>query len=205
MAYIYENWDQQTFLPPTIQEYIGPNDPVRVYDAFIDALNLNELGIIVNGEKAGAKEYHPKVLLKILIYGYSYEVRSSRKLERACHHNLSFIWLSGDLKPDYRTISRFFRKNKKAIKKVLSQTAKLCMKLGLIEGNSLFVNGSKCRVFNIVKLFQSSQNDDNNWDTRINITVKGKSKLIKNNKGGTDFRIRWYIVIKKSFNPEIKS
>ncbi len=110
MSYISKNRKQQTFLPPTIEEYIGANDPVRAYDAFIEALDFKELGIIINGMKAGAKEYHPKMLLKIIVYGYSYGIRISRKLERACHHNLSFIWLAADLKPDYRTILRFIEK-----------------------------------------------------------------------------------------------
>ena len=85
-------------------------------------------------------------MLKLLVYGYSYGVRSSRKLERAIYHNLSFIWLMGGLKPDHKTIAEFRRKHKKAIIKVLQQCARLCMKLGLIEGNTLFVDGSKMRA-----------------------------------------------------------
>ncbi len=130
---------------------------MRVYDAFVEALNFSELGIVVNREKAGAKEYPPNVLLKIIIYGYSYGIRSSRKLERACHHNLSFIWLTGDLKPDYRTIGRFRKENKAAIKQVLKQNAKLCIELGLIEGNSLFIDGSK---------FRANAGISNSWDKK---------------------------------------
>ena len=104
------------------------------------------MGISINRLKAGAKEYHPKVLLKIIVNGYSYGIRSSRKLERACNHNLSFIWLTGDLKPDYRTIGRFRKENKASIKQILKQNAKLCIELGRIGGNSLFVDGSICRT-----------------------------------------------------------
>ncbi len=157
MAYIVGDRKQLTFLPPAIDEYIGADDPVRVYDAFIDALNFSELGIVINAIKAGAKEYHPKVLLKIIVYGYSYGTRSSRKLERACHHNLSFIWLTGDLKPDYRTIGRFRKANKSAIKQILKQNAKLCIELGIIEGNSLFVDGSK---------FRANAGISNSWDKK---------------------------------------
>ncbi len=157
MAYIVGDRKQLTFLPPAIDEYIEADDPVRVYDAFIDALNFSELGIVINSIKAGAKEYHPKVLLKIIVYGYSYGTRSSRKLERACHHNLSFIWLTGDLKPDYRTIGRFRKANKSAIKQILKQNAKLCIELGIIEGNSLFVDGSK---------FRANAGISNSWDKK---------------------------------------
>jgi hypothetical protein len=85
-------------------------------------------------------------MLKLLVYGYSYGIRSSRKLERETHYNLSFIWLSGGLKPDFKTIAEFRRNNKAALANVLKQCARLCMKLGLIEGNTLFVDGSKIRA-----------------------------------------------------------
>jgi hypothetical protein len=67
-------------------------------------------------------------------------------LERACHHNLSFIWLTSGLKPDHKTIAEFRRKNKESLAKVLKQCAKICIKLNLIEGNTLFLDGSKIRA-----------------------------------------------------------
>jgi hypothetical protein len=85
-------------------------------------------------------------MLKLLVYGYSYGIKSSRKLERETHHNISFIWLMGGLKPDHKTIAEFRRKNKKAIQTVLKQCARLCIKLNLIAGNILFVDGSKIRA-----------------------------------------------------------
>jgi transposase len=85
-------------------------------------------------------------MLKLLVYEYSYGTRSSRKLERACHHNLSFIWLTSGLKPDHKTIAEFRRKNKEALAKVLKQCAKICIQLNLIEGNTLFVDGTKIRA-----------------------------------------------------------
>lgn len=85
-------------------------------------------------------------MLKLLVYGYSYGIRSSRKLERACHHNLSFIWLTSRLKPDHKTIAEFRRRNRPALAQVLKQCARICIKLNLIEGNTLFVDGSKIRA-----------------------------------------------------------
>lgn len=145
MAYKTGDREQKTFLPPVIDDYVSREDPVRVYDAFVNALDFQELGIPIEQCKAGAHEYYPREMLKLFIYGYSYGIRSSRKLERACHHNLSFIWLTGGLKPDYRTISRFRSKHKKAIKKVLKQCVRTCIELDLIEGNTLFVDGSAFR------------------------------------------------------------
>ena len=121
MAYKIGDQMQQIFLPPIIDDYVGPQAPVRVYDAFVDALNFQELGISLEPSMhGGADKYYPKQLLKLMIYGYSYGIRSSRKLERACHENLSFIWLMGGLKPDYRTISRFRVNIKRRLKKFLN-------------------------------------------------------------------------------------
>ena len=146
MAYKYGDRYQGDLFPPSINNLIPEDDPVRVYDEFIEALDFDELGIEINEKKVGNSAYYPKAMLKLLVYGYSYGWRSARKLERALHHNISFIYLLGGLKPDYKTIAEFRRKNKKALKKVLKQSALLCMKLGFIEGNTLFVDGTKIRA-----------------------------------------------------------
>lgn len=145
MAYKISNRMQPIFLPPIIDEYVGPQDPVRVYDAFVEALDFNALGISLEPQP-GADEYYPKDMLRLIIYAYSYGTRSSRKIERACYHNLSFQWLLGGQKPDYRSIARFRSKYKEQIKKVLKQCVHICIDLDLIEGNILFTDGSKFRA-----------------------------------------------------------
>ena len=145
MAFILGNREQQTFLPPAIEDYVSLHDPVRVYNAFVDSLDFQSLGIS-NEPQGGADEYSPKLMLKLMIYSYSYGIRGSRKIERACHHNMSFVWLTGGLKPDYRTIARFRKKHKIAITNVLKQCVRMCIKFDLIEGNILFVDGSKMRA-----------------------------------------------------------
>jgi transposase len=119
---------------------------VRAYDVFIETLDFNKLGIFIEENKSGANPYHPKAMLKLVVYGYAYGIRSSRKLERAAKHNLSFIWLTGNLQPDYRTIARFRRDNTNALKNVLKQCVHMCVKLNLIEGNTLFIDGSKIKA-----------------------------------------------------------
>jgi transposase len=146
MAYRYGDRQQKALFPQSIDEYIPDDAPVRAYDAFVDALDLEQLGLAIEPRKVGCPQYAPKVMLKLLVYGYSYGVRSSRKLERETHYNLSFIWLTGGLKPDHKTIAEFRRKNKASLRKVLKQCARLCIDLGLIEGNTLFVDGSKVRA-----------------------------------------------------------
>ena len=91
MAYKIGDRMQQTLLPNTIEDYVKQSDPVRVYDAFVDALDFRQLGIPVESYTSGADTYYPKQMVKLLVYGYSYGLRSSRKISRACTHNLSFI------------------------------------------------------------------------------------------------------------------
>src|SRR5665648_661923 len=146
MAYRYGNRNQIRLFPESMEDYIAPGDPVRAYDAFIGALDFRNLGITLDSNKVGNSEYHPQAMLKLLVYGYSYGIRSSRKLERATHHNLSFVWLTSGLKPDHKTIAEFRSKNKEALAQVLKQCAKICIKLNLIAGNTLFVDGTKLRA-----------------------------------------------------------
>jgi transposase len=146
MAYRYGDRFQIGLFPRSIEDYVAPSDPVRAYDAFVEALDFNALGIEIDPNQVGNSEYDPKAMLKLFVYGYSYGIKTSRKLERETHHNLSFIWLMGGLKPDHKTIAEFRRKNKGALKNVLRQCARMCLKLDLIAGNVLFVDGTKIRA-----------------------------------------------------------
>jgi transposase len=146
MPYITGVREQSQLFPASVEEYVGPEDPVRAYDEFVEQLNFGELGIELDEGKVGHPEFDPCSMVKLLVYGYSYGIRSSRKLERATYHNLSFIWLMGGLKPDHKTIARFRRDNAVALKNVLKQCAQICLRLGLVEGNTLFVDGTKVRA-----------------------------------------------------------
>ena len=157
MSYRNGNREQMGIFPQCIEDYVKEDDPVRAYDVIVEALDFSELGIELDSVKVGCPQYDPKAMLKLLVYGYSYGIRSSRKLERATHHNVSFMWLMGGLKPDHKTIAEFRRKNKKALRKVLKQCARLCIKLDLIAGNSLFLDGSKFRANASIK---------NTWDKK---------------------------------------
>ncbi len=146
MAYRYGNRTQMELFPPCIEDYVAQDAPVRAYDVMVEALDLDKLGIAWNPNRVGNSSYDPKSMLKLLVYGCSYGVRSSRKLERETNYNVSFMWLTGGLKPDHKTISEFRRKNKSVLKNVLKQCAQLCIRLDLIDGNTLFVDGSKIRA-----------------------------------------------------------
>jgi transposase len=146
MAYRYGHREQFGLFPQSIEDYVSKEDQVRVYDAFVESLNFSELGIELDENQVGNSEYDPKAMLKLLVYGYSYGLKGSRKLEQACYHNVSFMWLMGGLKPDHKTIAEFRRRHKKALKQVLKQCVRVCIKLDLIAGNVLFVDGTKIRA-----------------------------------------------------------
>jgi transposase len=145
MAIRYGNRAEVMLLPPTVEDYVSADDPVRAYDAMIDAIDLKSIGLNFDNSKVGPPPYDPRAMMKLFIYGGSYGWRSSRKLERATHHNVSFMWLMGGLKPDHKTIANFRRNNKVAIKKVFKQIVRICLDINLIEGNCLFVDGTKIR------------------------------------------------------------
>jgi transposase len=146
MAYRYGDRIQIALFPAAIEDYVAQDSPVRAYDAIVDAFDFNQLGIELDKNKVGNSKYDPKTMLKLLIYSCSYGIKSSRKMERACYDNVSFIWLMGGLKPDHKTISEFRKNNVAALKTGLKQTARICIKLGLCDGNILFVDGSKFRA-----------------------------------------------------------
>jgi len=146
MAYRYGDREQCGLFPQSVEDYVGKQDAVRVYDAFVESLDFKQLGIELDEGQVGNSEYDPKAMMKLLVYGYSYGVKGSRKLERECHHNLSFMWLMGGLKPDHKTIAEYRRRHKKPLKQVLKQCVRLCIELDLIAGNVLLVDGTKIRA-----------------------------------------------------------
>jgi transposase len=99
---------QVTLFPEVLDEVVGPNDPVRVIDAFVDRLDLEALGFRrVVAEEMGRPSYAPGDLLKLYIYGYLHRVRASRRLEAETHRNVQVMWLLNRLTPAFKTICRF--------------------------------------------------------------------------------------------------
>ena len=108
------------------------DNPVRFIDAFVDQLDLAELGLVrTHPERTGRPGYHPGDLLKLYIYGYRNRGRSSRRLEVETHLNLEVIWLLRQLLPDFKAIADFRRQNRKAFKQVFCEFVVLCRELDL--------------------------------------------------------------------------
>ena len=135
---------QSTLLPECRDDFIDESNPVRVIDAFVDALNLAELGFAgVEPATTGRPAYHPSVLLKLCIYGYLNRVQSSRRLEREAGRNLEVMWLLGRLAPDDKTIADFRKDDGVAIRKVCARFVALCRQIGLLTKASVAIDGSK--------------------------------------------------------------
>jgi transposase len=141
--------EQVTLFPARLDEYVAEDNPVRAVDAFVDGLDLDGLGFIhVQPLDIGRPRYHPRILLKLYIYGYLNRVASSRRLERECQRNIEVIWLTGQLAPDFKTIADFRKDNGPAIRRVCREFIVLCRELDLLSVASVAIDGSKFKAVN---------------------------------------------------------
>jgi transposase len=140
---------QSTLLPESLDDFVDESNPVRVIDAFVDALDLAELGFEgVEPAATGRPSYHPSIHLKLYIYGYLNRVQSSRRLEREAGRNVEVMWLLGRLVPDHKTIADFRKDNGAAIRKVCARFVELCRQMGLLTTASVAIDGSKFKAVN---------------------------------------------------------
>src|SRR6202162_2156929 len=152
---------QRLLLPESLDEYVGPDNPVRFIDAFVDGLDLAAAGFVrVMAKATGRPGYLPGDLLKLYIYGYLNRVRSSRRLEAETHRNIEVIWLLRHLRPDFKTIADFRRDNSKAFRPIFRQFVLLCRQLDLFGRELLAVDGTRIKAVN---------NKDRNF-TRASLT-----------------------------------
>jgi transposase len=155
------NRSQALLLPESVDDYVGPENPVRFIDAFVDGLDLAAAGFVrVAPQVTGRPGYAPKDLLKLYVYGYLNRVRSSRRLEAETHRNIEVIWLLRHLKPDFKTIADFRRDNRKAFRPIFRRFVLLCRQLDLFGRELLAVDGTRIKAVN---------NKDRNF-TRASLT-----------------------------------
>ncbi len=144
-----EDRTQSTLFPERLDEYSGEDNPVRVIEVFVDALDLKGLGFERHQAPAmGRPPYHPSTLLKIYIYGYLNRIQSSRRLERETQRNVEVMWLTQRLMPDYKTISDFRKDNGKAIVGVCREFVGVCRRLELFTQAVVAIDGSKFKAVN---------------------------------------------------------
>src|SRR5450759_5967123 len=123
-----EKRDQSILFPNTLDEYVTEENPVRFIDAFVDSLD------------------DPSDMLKLYVYGYLNQVRSSRKLEKACLSNLEVMWLLKKLAPDFKTIADFRKDNIDCIRPVFKEFVYLCRSLDLYGAQLVAIDGTKFRA-----------------------------------------------------------
>jgi transposase len=138
---------QHTLFPSTLDELIPADHVCRVIEAFISKLDMDGLGF-VRSEPAetGRPGYDPRDLLKLYLYGYLHQVRSSRRLEAECRRNVEVMWLLGRLVPDYKSIAEFRRMHREAVTNVGAELVRLARAVGLVRGEWVAIDGSKFRA-----------------------------------------------------------
>src|SRR5215472_5113540 len=136
--------DQATLFPERLDELVKTDAQVRVVDGFVDSLDLRALGFTKTVPALeGRPAYNPADLLKLYVYGYLNQTRSSRRLERECERNIEVLWLMNRLRPDFKTIADFRRDNGTAIGKVCRYFVQFCRGQGLFGAELVAIDGSK--------------------------------------------------------------
>jgi transposase len=136
--------DEASLLPPRIEDYVSADHPVRAIDVYVVSLDLAGLGFHQVGSAGGAGQppYDPADLLKLYLYGYLNQVRSSRRLEREAGRNVEVMWLLKGLRPGYRTIGEFRRRNASALGAANRAFVRLAGSLDLLGGTLVAIDGA---------------------------------------------------------------
>lgn len=135
------NPNQIILFPQRIDEDIAENDPVRIISAIIENLDLSKFHKLYHG--IGRCAYHPRMMLKVIVYAYMNNIYSCRKIERLLHRDIHFIWLSGHEKPDFITINRFRNRVKDEINDIFTQIVLLLCAKGFVSLDVEYVDGTK--------------------------------------------------------------
>lgn len=150
MRYIKGKEREQAILfPESIDDYVGDDNLVRFIDAFVNTLDMVELGFTYSQPKeTGRKAYNPSSMLKLYIYGYTQRIRSSRRLESETKRNVEVMWLMEKLTPDFKTIADFRKDNVNSMKKVFKEFTIMCKKMDLFGKELVAIDGSKFKAVN---------------------------------------------------------
>ncbi len=136
------NMKQPSLLPPSLEELIPEHHLVRVVNRVVDALDITPLVSKYKG--CGTSSYHPRMMLKVIVYAYSQKIYSSRKIEKALWENIGFMWISGGNRPDFHTINNFRSETmKEAVRKVFAALLAFLVEEGYVKMENYFVDGTK--------------------------------------------------------------
>jgi transposase len=130
--------------PPSLADFLGTADEVHIFAEVTERLDISRLNSNFSG--MGQHSYHPLMLLRLLMWGLANRVVSTRRIEVLAHRDVSFIYLAGGQRPDYRTLARFRRENTAEIEKLFKQTVILCARLGMVNLGHIALDGTKVKA-----------------------------------------------------------
>jgi transposase len=147
---IQPDYETQYLFPRSLEEWVGPEHPARFVREFVDALDVEALGLSEAQQRkhedtTGRPHYGVTLLLKVWLYGYMNRIRSSRALERACRDTLPFVWLAGTHVPDHNTLWRFWKRYRETVRQVFLQSVQVAMQEQLVGMVLHAVDGTKIR------------------------------------------------------------
>ncbi len=143
--------DQMFLLPPSLNEWVRDDNPVRVFSEIIDRIDTTPFRQI---KEEGRPAYHPAMMIKVLLWGYATGVRSSRKIEEKLGQDIVFMWLAGLEKPDFRTLCLFRTNNKEALEKIFTEVMIVAKTLGMATLGLVALDGSKVRANSGIDTFK---------------------------------------------------
>src|ERR1700721_582697 len=148
MSYIQgEGRSQGTLFPVVLDDFVPADHVCRVIDGFVNKLVMSELGFErAKAAETGRPGYDPRDLLKLYLYGYLNQIRSSRRLEAECRRNVELMWLLGRLDPDHKSIAEFRRLHRDAVTQAGAELVRFARGCGLIRGEWIAIDGSKFRA-----------------------------------------------------------
>ncbi|MCK9546867.1 MAG: IS1182 family transposase [Sulfurospirillaceae bacterium] len=188
------NRKQQLMFPPSLDELVEEDNVVRAIEAYVDTLDIFKLNIKTKKSliKDGQPAFHPKLLLKIYIYGYLNKIRSSRKLEQEINRNIEMMWLTQGLRPSYKTIANFRKNNPKALETIFKEFSILLKNLKLITGDLVAVDGAFLRANaskNTLIMRKTVKKDLSKIDEDIKNYMTLLETLDKEDKNATNLKI----------------
>jgi len=144
MFRVYDQ-DQSFLMPPSLRDWL-PDDHLALFVSELveEVLDLSPF-LASYTEARGFPPYHPRLMLKVLLYGYTNGVRSSRKIETRCHEDVAFRYLAANSAPDFRSIARFRVRHLAALEALFVQALRLCQQAGMVKMGRVALDGTKVR------------------------------------------------------------
>ena len=144
-TYLPYDPDQQLLLPAAFQEWLPPDHLAYFISDVVDQLDLSTITARYEEERRGGPPYHPRMMVKVLLYGYCTGMASSRRIAQRLHEDIAFRVLAANNTPDFRTISDFRKDHLEALGELFLQVLELCRQAGLVKLGHVALDGTKVR------------------------------------------------------------